>query len=82
MKYVGTVQELWKNHHPEKPNDGNGKDDVEVVGVHDANVGKTRPVKPAKRRLSEPQAICNINVKAAPPKAPRALVAQRCSDMQ
>ena len=70
-----------KTNHPEssvdeKNKDGNA-DDVDNIDDESRNemkdLGK-RPVKPAKRRLSEPKPICTINpnIKKVSPKTKKA----------
>ena len=66
----------WTHHrktkHPESDVDEknkDGNDDVDVDHIDDADESNNgvkdrgkRPVKPAKRRLSEPKPICTINL--------------------
>ena len=78
----------WTHHcktkHPEgdvdeKNEDGNDDDDVDHIYDADESNNEVkdrgkRPVKPAKRRLSEPKPICTItpNVTEVSPKTKRA----------
>ena len=72
-----------KTRHPESVVDekNESENDVDVDHIDDADESKNevtdrgkRPVKPAKRRLSEPKPICaiNPNVKKVSPKTKKA----------
>ena len=70
IKYNSWTYHL-RTYHPENP-DGASVDDANVVDG-DATAGpRERPPKIAKRRQSEPQPICNINVKQVSSKSKKA----------